>query len=238
MATGVTGSLSAKLLPPRIHAMRRERLEASLGALWDHRLGLVIAPAGAGKTTLVGQFAAATDAPVAWYRADGHDGSAGRFLRYLERTLSAALDGLACGWSDVEEMVDALARWPGDRAVLVIDDLHLLEGTPAESTLARLVDDAPPSLAFLLAGRRPPRFNLPRLRVSGVAARDRRRRAPLPVLGGRAAVPRLLPGGLSAPTDLAALARRTEGWAAGLQLFHLATKGKPPPGATAGPASS
>ena len=29
------------------------------------------------------------------------------------------------------------------------------------------------------------------------------------------------------PTDLAALARRTDGWAAGLQLFHLATKGKP-----------
>jgi DNA-binding SARP family transcriptional activator len=29
------------------------------------------------------------------------------------------------------------------------------------------------------------------------------------------------------PEDFAALARRTEGWAAGLQLFHLATQGKP-----------
>ena len=30
------------------------------------------------------------------------------------------------------------------------------------------------------------------------------------------------------PEELATLTRRTEGWAAGLQLFHLATQGKPP----------
>ena len=30
------------------------------------------------------------------------------------------------------------------------------------------------------------------------------------------------------PEELALLAQRTEGWAAGLQLFHLATRGKPP----------
>ena len=37
------------------------------------------------------------------------------------------------------------------------------------------------------------------------------------------------------PADLAVLARRTEGWAAGLQLFHLATRGRSAGGAAAGP---
>lgn len=216
----------AKVRVPTAEALPRERLEGQLAAAVErHRLTLVIAPAGAGKTTLLARFAASTRLPVAWYRAETWDDDPSRMLRHLEAALGAALPGLPSGWSDVEDAARSLERWTGGPAALVIDDLHALEGTAAEAVLSRLVDYAPPWLRILAASRVRPDFNLPRLRVSGdllqIEGDDLRFRSweverlfrdfyrdPVP------------------PSELAVLARRTEGWAAGLQLFHLATRGK------------
>ncbi|MEO8272886.1 MAG: AAA family ATPase, partial [Chloroflexota bacterium] len=218
--------MPAKVRVPTAQALPRERLEAQLAAAVErHRLTLVIAPAGAGKTTLLARFAAATRLPVAWYRAETWDDDPARMLRHLEAALGAALPGLPVGWHDVEDAARSLEQWTGGPAALVIDDLHALEGTAAEGVLSRLVDYAPPWLRILAASRVRPDFNLPRLHVSGellqIEGDDLRFRSweverlfrdfyrdPVP------------------PTELAVLARRTEGWAAGLQLFHLATRGK------------
>ncbi|HXM56109.1 MAG TPA: transcriptional regulator, partial [Candidatus Dormibacteraeota bacterium] len=220
------GILTAKLRAPRADALPRERLDERLSVLWSHRLGLVVAPAGSGKSTLLARFAATAAVPVAWYRPETWDGAEDVFLGYLESALRGALGDLPGDWRTVEDAARALEAWQGPRALLVIDDLHTLEGTPAEAALERLIDYAP-SLHFLAASRVHPRFNLPRLRVSGglleIGGDDLRFRSweverlfrdfyrdPMP------------------PVELATLARRTEGWAAGLQLFHLATRGKAP----------
>ncbi|HEY4228269.1 MAG TPA: BTAD domain-containing putative transcriptional regulator, partial [Candidatus Limnocylindrales bacterium] len=207
-------------------ALPRERLEAQLSAAVErHRLTLVIAPAGAGKTTLLSRFAASTRMPVAWYRAETWDDDPARMLRHLEASLGAALPGLPSGWTDVEEAATSLEQWTGGPAALVIDDLHALEGTAAEAALSRLVDYAPPWLRILAASRVRPDFNLSRLRVSGdllqIEGDDLRFRS--------WEVERLFRDFYRDPVppgELAVLARRTEGWAAGLQLFHLATRGK------------
>jgi hypothetical protein len=216
--------LSAKLRAPRSDALPRERLDALLNGLWRRRLGLVVAPAGSGKTTLLARFAANAGVPVAWYRPEAGDGAEEVFLGYLEAALRGALGGLPRGWRSVEDASRALESWRGERALVVIDDLHALEGTPAEAVLERLLDYAP-TLRFLAATRTLPRLNLSRLRVAGnlieIGGDELRFRSweverlfrdfyqdPLP------------------PVELAQLARRTEGWAAGLQLFHLATRGK------------
>ena len=216
----------AKVRIPAAEALPRERLEAQLAAaVATHRLTLVIAPAGAGKTTLLARFAASTKAPVAWYRAETWDDDPARMLRHLAAALAAALPGLASGWDDVEDAARALEAWSGGPATLVVDDLHALEGTAAEAALSRLVDYAPPWLSILAASRVRPDFNLPRLRVSGdllqIEGDDLRFRS--------WEVERLFRDFYRDPVppgELAVLARRTEGWAAGLQLFHLATRGK------------
>lgn len=216
----------AKVRVPTAEALPRERLEAQLAAAVErHRLTLVIAPAGAGKTTLLARFAAATRLPVAWYRAETWDDDPARMLRHLEAALGAALPGLPTGWRDVEDAARSLEQWQGGQAALVIDDLHALEGTAAEAVLSRLVDYAPPWLRILAASRVRPDFNLPRLRVSGdllqIEGDDLRFRS--------WEVERLFRDFYRDPVppgELAVLARRTEGWAAGLQLFHLATRGK------------
>jgi DNA-binding SARP family transcriptional activator len=217
----------AKVRIPVAPALPRERLVAVLEQAWRHRLVLVAAPAGSGKTTLLAGFAAVARVPVAWYRAETWDADERTFLGYLERALTGALPGLAGGWASVEDAAAALERWDGGRAALIIDDVHTLEGTLAEAALGRLVDYAPPWLAILGGTRVAPGFNLSRLRLSGelleIGPDELRFRAweveRLFALFYHDPVP---------PADLAVLARRTEGWAAGLQLFHLATRGKSP----------
>lgn len=218
--------MPAKVRIPLHDALPRERLESRLADSWRHRLTLVVAPAGSGKTTLVARFAAQAAVPVGWYRAETWDGDEGSFVRHLEAALGAALHGLPDGWQTVEDVAKALETRPAEAALLVVDDGHALEGTPAEAALGRLVDYAPPWLAIVVASRVPPSINLPRLRVSGdlleIGQDDLRFRSWEVEQLFRDVYHDPVP-----PADLAALARRMEGWAAGLQLFHLATRGRP-----------
>jgi DNA-binding SARP family transcriptional activator len=185
-----------------------------------------VAPAGSGKTTLLSQFAAAADCPVVYHCVESRDADAESFLAGLGASLTAVLGGTEHTWATVDEAAASLARVVPERALLLIDDFHLVEQTSAEDALERLLAYAPPRLGVVVASRFRPRFNWTRLIVSGalleIGADDLRFRSweverlflevyeePLP------------------PGDLAELARRTEGWAAGLQLFHLATQGLP-----------
>ena len=216
--------VAAKVRVPTSRSYGLSRLDSVMGRLWDRRLGLVVAPAGSGKTTLISRFAATSKVPAAWYRCESWDVSQDHLLRHLGEAFATVL-GESRQWPAVEDAVSDLERWTGQRMLLVIDDAHAIAGTPAERTLERFIDYAPPSLLTVIASRAQPDFNLSRLRVSGalaeVSGEDLRFRSwevenlfhdyyhePLP------------------PIELAELARRTEGWAAGLQLFHLATSGK------------
>ncbi len=219
------GVVPAKVRAPRLRWLARERLDQLAPRLWQHRLTLVVAPAGSGKTTLLAAWAGLANAPAAWYRADSVDGSERSLAAHLAAAFAAVVPDLAPAWRTVDEAAAALDARPEERLLLVIDDLHALTGTPAEAALERLLDNAPPSLAVVAGTRVAPSFNLSRRRVAGelleISGDDLRFRP--------WEVERLFRDfyGEALRTDeLARLARRTEGWAAGLQLFHLATRGK------------
>lgn len=216
--------VAAKLRVPRSQSYGLVRLETLMTRLWGRKLGLVVAPAGSGKTTLLARFATTAGVPVAWYRCESWDVSQDHLLRHLAEAFAPAL-GRSCHWENVEDGAADLEQWSGERLLLVIDDAHAIAGTPAERALERFLDYTPPSVLTVIASRTQPDFNLSRLRVSGavveISGDELRFRSweveklfrdyyqdPLP------------------PVELAELARRTEGWAAGLQLFHLATSGK------------
>ena len=217
--------VQTKVRLPRISSMPVERLDGLLDRVWSYRLGLVIAPAGSGKTSLLARFAGRSEHPVGWYRAEAWDGDESTLLDHIEAALAPQMEGLATGWQDVADAANALDGWSGSRAVLIIDDLHTIEGTAAERALERLIEYAPQTLTVLAAGRVPPSFNLPRLRVAGdvleIGSDDLRFRSWEVERLFRNFYEEPLP-----PEELARLARRTEGWAAGLQLFHLATRGR------------
>jgi DNA-binding SARP family transcriptional activator len=208
----------------------RERIEARLAGAFGKRLTLVVAPAGSGKTTLLARFATASGAAVAWYRAESWDADEPSFVRHLEASLAEAVPGIAGGWASVEDAARDLESAAGSRRVpvlLVIDDFYYLEDTAAEAAFGRFVDYAPAWLTLVVATRVAPGLNLSRLRLADelleVSTDDLRFRA--------WEVEQLFRDVYHdpvAPADLAVLARRTEGWAAGLQLFHLATRGRSP----------
>lgn len=219
--------IGARVRTPKVRALPRRRVDDLLDRLWDHRITLVVAPAGSGKTTALAQLAERSPDPVAWYRADSADGSVAAFLGHVERALTTALPGLEGGWETVGAAAAALERWPGPKAALLIDDLHSVRGTPAEALLERLVDYLPPHVVVAAASRSAPSFDLTRLRLTGelleVGADDLRFRT-----WETEQLFRELYGSMLPPEDLARLTRRVEGWAAGLQLFHLAARAKPP----------
>lgn len=215
------GAPQASVVLPPVAGLRRPQLLRALDPVAADALGLVVAPAGTGKTTLLAQWAAALGLPVAWCRLDVGAGAPGRFVSWLWQALSehvpvAAFDAPRT----VEELVRTLEPHRG-RLLLVLDDAHTLASSSAEHELEQLLLLAPPQLRVLIGARQMPRINLARselapiVLLSGEDLRFRTweveklfraiHRAPLP------------------PQDVAALTRRTQGWAAALQLFHLAT---------------
>ena len=215
---------AAKVRVPAARGLERARLEGFLGRVFDHRLAVVVAPAGSGKTTLLSHFAAGAGCPVAWYRAEAADAGQAALLRNLERACAQALGDLRGGWSTVEDAAAALEEHPAPRAAIVVDDLHTLYDTPAERAVEQLIRYLPAGFTLVIATRRSPAFALSRLRVEGelleIGADDLRFRA-----WEVEQLFKVVYGQVLAPSDLSTLTRRTEGWAAGLQLFHLASQG-------------
>jgi DNA-binding SARP family transcriptional activator len=219
--------IGAKTRIPRIRALQRERIDALLGRIREVRATLVVAPAGSGKTTALAQFATVTDATTIWLRTDPLDGSVERFVAHLDHGWATALDLGIAGWVTIDDAIHGFQAIDDRPIVVVIDDLHEIRGRPAEAAVARLIVDAPDHIGLAIGTRTMPTFDVSRLRLSGelleIGPDDLRFRT--------WEAERLLNevcGLRLSPEDVARLTQRIEGWAAGLQLFHLAVRHKPP----------
>jgi DNA-binding SARP family transcriptional activator len=212
-----------KLRAPEASGLARGRLEKPLLDGPPTILDLVVAPAGSGKTTLLSRVAAAAAGPVGWYRVTDDDATEARLVTHLAAALRVVCDTGAA--TSMDALLARLDDWSGTDALLVLDDLHEIAETPAERALQRFVTLRPRGLRLILGSRRVPDINIPRLRVSGpfheIGGDDLRFRS-WEVEELFAAVYRQP----LRPEAAAALTRRTGGWAAGLQLFHLATAGR------------
>lgn len=212
---------SGRYRSPGTAGLHRPRLAMVLEHLWTKRVCVVTAPPGSGKTTLLAGWARRCETPVAWYSADAADASRSSLLDHLHRSLAGAL-ALEGPWESIEEAISALEGLGGPPVLLVVDDLHNLVGTEAESTMAQLLAGLPPTVRVLAATRATPSLNLSRLRLDDklveLGADDLRFRTweTASLFNEHYACPLL-------PEEVSLLTRRTEGWAAGLQLFHLAT---------------
>ncbi|MBJ7456332.1 MAG: helix-turn-helix transcriptional regulator [Thermoleophilia bacterium] len=213
-------------------------LERSVAA---HRLTLVSAAAGWGKSTLVGEWLAARERPVAWLALDVADNDPARFWRYLSEALQRAgvpLDDQAAGaLAGSPEMRETglsllLGAVPagGAPTIVTLDDVHAITEPSILTALAFLVDHLPESLRIVMTSRNDPPIGLARLRARGDLGEIRS--DALRFSDDDAAV--LLRGavGVDLPAgQVAALRTRTEGWAAGLYLAGLSLRGRDDAGA-------
>lgn len=201
----------------------RPRLLDELDGLRTGRLAVVVAPAGAGKTTLLAHYAARWAGPVRTVQFETVSSTARDVVRAIRRGIADL--PTADGTEDVDGLLAALRTVCASDTLLLIDDIHLLTGTAAWSALETVVAHAPPWLHVLCCGRRMPELNLSRFELSDTCLVDAEHlrfrsweverllrevyREPMP------------------PDDAAALTRRVSGWAAGLHMFHLSTRGRP-----------
>ena len=124
----------------------------------------------------------------------------------------------------VTGLIDELAARPSaGQMPLVLDDYHLVAAQSVHVSLGFLLEHLPPGLRPVLASRADPPLALARLRAAGITElRD----AELRFTADEAAdVLREIAGADLPDAAVTALAARTEGWAAGLQLAALSLRG-------------
>ena len=179
---------------------------------------------------------------MAWLSLDAADNDPVRFWRHTVAALDRARPGIAERVGPllgppappsleglVTALINELAAQPGqDEVVLVLDDYHLIDAQPVHVSLGFLLEHLPPGLHLVLASRSDPPLPLARLRAGGQLAELRA--ADLRFTAAEAAALFRESAGADLPAAaVAALAARTEGWVAGLQLAALSLRGQADP---------
>src|SRR5688500_11185740 len=100
-----TPILATKLYVPRPQPeiVPRPRLVGRLNEGLHRNLTLISAPAGFGKTTLLGEWLADCDRPAAWLSLDEGDNDAARFLAHLVAALRTVAAEIGEGVSGAME---------------------------------------------------------------------------------------------------------------------------------------
>ncbi len=233
-----TPILATKLYipPPRPGVVNRRRLLGRLDEGLYRKLTLISAPAGFGKTTLVSEWAAGCQPPVAWLSLDEGDNVPSRFLVSLVSALQTIKPNTGAGMLSVLQapqpppiegilaaLLNEIATIPDD-FVLVLDDYHLVDAQSVDQALNFLLNHAPPQMHLIVATREDPQMPLARYRARGELTELR---APDLRFTITEAAEFLQVMGLNlSPENIAALEARTEGWIAGLQLAALSMQGR------------
>ncbi|GAA5136999.1 LuxR C-terminal-related transcriptional regulator [Alloalcanivorax gelatiniphagus] len=227
--------MAAKTSVPPAHPgiVARPRLWARLDALAQSSVLVMTAPTGSGKSQLVASWVRERDWPTAWLSLESSDRDPYRFWtgiilalrRIFDDEGPAALSTLEPAPSQDHALtvlpalvLDALSE-VGQPILIVLDDVHEIDGGPAADALAYFLLHLPPHVRVLLCGVFLPALPKARLRSEG-----RLTSVDSAELGFTAdeAESLLQHTGLNLTREQTAdLVRRTEGWSAGLRLAAL-----------------
>ena len=195
----------------------------------------IIAPPGYGKTTLLAQWAQRDPRPFGWLAIEQQDNDPAVLLRNMAtalhrieaiaRPLLSALE--SSGRSILETVLPQLGSALSARAkpaVLVLDDVHLLQNWDCLEAVAALIEYLPPGSQFAIASRGEPPLPFARLRAE---------RRVVELGADDLAMNRQEAGSLLENTDVdasvvdvAELVRRTEGWPVALHLASLSLRSR------------
>jgi len=202
-----------------------ERLDRGL----DHKLTLLSAPAGYGKSTLLADWIRSRNLHAGWFSIDSSEDDFPRFLAYLLaalnkidpsiddsalRVYSAAQPGMQ--QASMTVLINQITRIPHD-FILVLDDFHLVQESSIHQAIDYLLQHQPQQLHLFIATRSDPPLQFARLRGQGQLVELRigdlrfTDQEVVDYFGAN------LPGALNSQ-QLSTLDSRTEGWPAGVHL--------------------
>ena len=240
--------LTTKLyIPPvRPELVARPRLIERLNEGFCRKLTLISAPAGFGKTTLLSEWIASCKSQIAnpqspvairnlqfaWLALDEGDNDPARFWAYLVAALQTievdvgkgVLSMLQSPQPPLEAalttLINEIAAIPNP-FILILDDYHLVTAQPVHDAIAFLLDHLPPQMHLALVTRADPPLPIARLRARGQLIELRQADLRFTPDEAQEFLNQVMDLELAAD-DVSALASRTEGWIAGLQMAALA----------------
>jgi LuxR family maltose regulon positive regulatory protein len=225
--------LETKLYVPRSRSklVGRPRLAAALSTRNAHRLTVVSAPAGFGKSTLLTEWVATVgEENVAWVSLDPGDNDPWLFWAYVTSALqktriapSRAIRQVSVE-AVVATLINEIAAADTD-CVLVLDDYHVIDERTVHDTMTLFIDRLPPRMHVVIASRSTPPVGLARLRARDELLELRAEDLRFTAEETSAFFRQVMALDLTT-ADVSALEQRTEGWIAGLKLAALSMKGR------------
>ncbi|MEZ4597761.1 MAG: hypothetical protein R3C32_13645 [Chloroflexota bacterium] len=191
-ATGIDAFNAAivrsKVRPPDIpqYTLERPRLLSWFEVNAHRRVRVLTADAGYGKSTLIADHARRSGRRMAWLRVESNDIDWIGMLSYLVASVREVVPDFAVGAINLLQRVGVLNATRdmvldmilaeldsvvAEPLTLVLDDFHVVqEGEDVLAIMSRLLDLAPPSMNFIIAGHRRPAALLARLMGQGQVA--------------------------------------------------------------------
>jgi LuxR family maltose regulon positive regulatory protein len=228
--------------PPRQELIARpqllERLEASLAGDQGflRKLTLISSSAGSGKTTLAADWLRDSAFDCAWLSLDEADNDPRRFLLFLVASLQTVEGQLGKNIeatsrspqpppaSDLLSLLVADIARLKRQCILVLDDFHAVQAASIHEQISFLLEYQPSNLHLVIITREDPPLPISRLRARGQILEIRQDDLRFSEDECFQFLSDHLKFNLSRD-DIVALRRRTEGWAAGIQLAALAMRG-------------
>lgn len=237
MKTRPFSLLATKLFVPKPppQLLSRPRLLERLNEGLRSKVLLLSAPAGFGKTMLLGDWVRREEIPTAWFSIDAGDRDPAHFLTYIIAALQKIEEGIGRTALNLLQspqvppmesvlitLINSIAPHKDD-FVLVLDDLHSADSPDIIKPLAFFIENMPPQMHLFISTRSDPPLHLARLRGRNQLAEIRASDLSFTTEETASFFQRCLQIRL-ADEDLNILEARTEGWIAGLQLAALSLK--------------
>ncbi|MEO6578824.1 MAG: hypothetical protein ABIO99_08010, partial [Candidatus Limnocylindria bacterium] len=219
--------------------LRRSRLLEWLDGASECRAAVIAADAGYGKTTLLWQWEREAQVPCYWYKLDRNDRDWTFHISYLIEAISKRHEGFGRrAHSMLQQLGGPGSARPGVAAYLlaemherltepctfIIDDWHYVSSaTEVRGLWNQILRDAPPTCRFIFAGRVKPRLQFARFKTHAGYA-ELRTDALRFTESEIDELFRDIYNDPLDPTELVELERRTEGWAASLQLVEVSLR--------------
>jgi LuxR family maltose regulon positive regulatory protein len=243
MVYKTSNRLSTKFDSPIIRSLlvKRSRLVERLRLGMKRKLGLVIAPAGYGKTTLLGEWLASIskeDWPTAWLSLDDDDNNPLRFWGYVAEALTSVnpewkIEVPKMGETSSDEINHQLfTSWINQidnnptHFSLILDDYHTIQLDSIHKDLAYIIAHMPQHMHLVVASRIKPKFPVAELLVKNQLVEINSEDLAFSASESEVFLREVMGLNLTSE-EMAVLARSTEGWIAGLQMAALSIKNQP-----------